>query len=361
MFIYLLLVVVVAFFQDVQIDRFVRVASPYLLLAIGFGVGRASLSDITVLKLKQHALVASIVATVFTVAYGFISTGDVSGDIRYQILSPMMFVAVPLLTFNIWILRTNLVASAGWLIFILYFIFLSATRSWLLAYISIVSIGMLLHGYILGGVIKTVSIGALKFLSVAAVFTAFLLLVSPDSVSRMADRFFSADSVGFDITTATRLAEIDYQLESWLADANSFLFGKGLGAAYGFGGQNIEYLYSHLGADGVAIDWWFAGHNFWVYSLFSQGIILGLVLPALIVFVFISSLKEIIMKNRWIGHDQESFKFIQMTFLVTSSILVSTIGGNPLGNRMFSLYIGIFLGVAVAASNAKKRPAIPIF
>lgn len=354
--IYLLLSLIVATFQGVEFDRFIRVAFPYVFLVIGFAVGRTILQDIGFRKFNALALTGSLVAMFFTVIFGFISTGAAMQDIRHQILSPMIYIAMPLLALNVFVLRKNILISITLLLVILYLIILSATRSWLLAFAGVMLLGAFFKDFSTESFSKSVAYGSARFSLILAASILAIYVASPETVDRMIERFLSSNSVGFDITTATRLAEIDFQINDWLQDTTSFIFGKGLGASYSFGGEHLEYLYVTLGHEGVAIDWWFAGHNFWIYSLFSHGIFLGWILPFSIIYLLFKNFKELMLTKVVKTTHPHAIIISTMVTLVISSVLLSTIGGNALGHRMLSLYVGIFLGIASTNISRKIKP-----
>lgn len=336
----------VAIILNVEFARYLRIVSPYVLLVLGFFVGARIKNDIGIDKAIKLILTASVGAIIFTVAYGFLSTGVGAEEIRYQILSPMMFVAIPIFAYNVWIIKRRVVFSIISLLSILFLIVLGATRSWLIAYIGIfftaVILGNTRHHGIVRSVINSVAMGA-----IAAVITfGVMYIASPDAVVRMLGRIFSSEEIGFDITTATRLAEIDFQIAAWLSDFPTTLFGNGLGAAYGFSGEHLEKLIMWLGEDGAVTDWWFAGHNFWIYSLFTQGILFGWIMPFLIIYCLVVGLRSALKEKSKKGLFTPDFEFNAFIGLMFLSTMLSTIGGNPMGSRMLSLYIGIAMGMA---------------
>lgn len=346
--VHLVLTFVVALIQGVEIGRYLRIVLPYFFLVLGYFVGIRSYAKFGFDKTLYILTSASLVAAVFTLFYG-LATGDFADNgIRYQVLSPMLFILVPVLAHKVFILKKDIKIASTLMLAILILILVSATRSWLVAYIGIVVLALSISkvssiwGLIKGGIRGVIFGGILVALALPILF-----LVMPEVISRFGDRIFSAREIGFDITSATRIAEMDYQINAWLSDIPSFLFGKGLGASYGFSGESLVQLVDLFGGDDMHIDWWFAGHNFWVYSLFTQGALLGWVMPALILSTLFATLKNIMDKRIKRDVDKSNSSAVMLCSLIFASVILSTIGGNALASRMLAEYIGVFLSLAI--------------
>jgi len=355
--IHLVLTFVAALIQGVEIGRYLRVVLPYLFLVLGYFVGVRSFTKFGFDKTLYLLTAASIVASVYTLFYSLVSVDFGNNGIRYQVLSSMLYILVPVLVHRIFIDKKGVKIAAVLMASILILILISATRSWMIVYIVVLVLGFIISRVtsILG--LVTSGIRGLFFSAIlAAIALPILMFFIPEVISRFGERIFSSEVAGFDVTSATRIAEIDYQLNAWLSDIPSFLIGKGLGASYGFSGESLDQLVYLFGNEVAYIDWWFAGHNFWVYSLFSQGILLGWFIPLLILATLFVTLKNIVSKR--IYSVVESCKSIssavKLCFLVFSSIALSTIGGNILFNRMFAEYIGVFLSLAIVITAPKN-------
>lgn len=336
--------------QGVEVGRYLRISLPYYLLVLGYFVGVRAVNQIGVVKTINLVIFATVTASIFTVIYG-LQTGDFSNNgIRYQVLSASLFVLVPILAHKLFLAKERLLLVSTAMLVILVLIIISATRSWLIAYIGIVLFTISLvsvrsiRGLIRGG-LRGLFICSL----LATLLFGVLAIVMPDAVSRMGDRIFSSQDIGFDMTAATRIAEMDYQINALLSDVTSFLVGQGLGASYGFSGSALEQLIGLFGSEQENTDWWFAGHNFWVYSLFTQGILLGWIIPfALICGLHISW--SVIKSSHSIPIllAPIAISTSRLCLIVIVSILLSTIGGNPLGSRFLGLLIGVFLSISIA-------------
>ena len=133
-----------------------------------------------------------------------------------------------------------------------------------------------------------------------------------------------------------------------------------MGASYGFSGEELVELIPVIGIEEASIDWWFAGHNFWIYSLFTQGVLFGLILPLLILYVLYENVRSMILHIRSregflnISQQDRIFLIYVLGFSLVGFVL-STIGANPLGSRMLSLYLGVLLGVFFMAQQKTNK------
>jgi len=345
--------------QGVEFGRYIRITLPYLFLILGYFVGIRSFSKFGVEKTVHLLTGASLVSTVFTIFYG-LSTGDFSENgIRFQVLSPMLFILVPVLAYTIFVAKKMITTAVFLMIAIFLLILISATRSWLITYVLVVLLALSVSKFkSFIGLVKGIFRGAIYGALIAIVTFPVLYLLIPEVITRFGQRFFGSEVLGFDITTATRIAEMDYQINGWLTDIPSFLMGKGLGATYGFSGPAADQLADLFvnNADIVDPEWWFAGHNIWVYSLYTQGILFGLVIPLLLLLASYLTFRNILKarKNYSTKKVDSDISYMMMCFLIFSSIIFSTVGGNPMGNRMLAEYIGVFLSL-VFALNSRKR------
>lgn len=330
-------------FLDVEIGRHIRVAFPFFLLILGYFVGIRLLSAFNPQDSVLLMLKSAMVAIVFNVFYGFATTGVGLNEIRYQILSPMMFIAIPGLCYHAFILQRKALISSSLLFVILMFIFIGATRSWLIAFFGVATVALMYRYVGKFGMLRGI-LGSTAIMSILMiVITGLLYLILPESVDRMVGRVFESNEIGFDITSAARVAEADYQFNAWLTNVQTFLLGNGIGAIYGYSGVDAELLFRLFGDSGIVDDWWAAGHNFWIYSLFSQGALFGLILPLIIVrCLFISTRNSLV--------DDSINKFLSLVFI---SFFLSTIGGNPMGSRMLAQYIGMCIGLLIAMPSLK--------
>lgn len=229
------------------------------------------------------------------------------------------------------------------LIFTLSVTLISVTRSLFLATMAITLLAALLRKGTLRNFLK--SVNGLTITSAIAGALLVTYFAFPEVALRWVERLTMARSDnGMDLTTLTRLAEIDNQLAQWSASTTTIFFGKGLGATYELSAlAGLEGLLSTDAYDG-RMDW-FAGHNFWVYSLFSGGLLFGIALPLAILYYFIRS--AFFCRRTLSASSSSEIKELALGTIATSSMILATIGGNPLGARYSGLLYGVFFAVMV--------------
>lgn len=346
----------VALSREVEFDRYLRTIAPILLLVIGYFVGPRAIYQIGFQKTVSLMMAASSVAAVFTLFYGFSSTGYSVSEIRYQIISPMNTFLVSFLAYKIFFERRGILVAALLLIGILVIMLISATRSAVLAYMGTIlfAVGLSRAGSF-KVLIKDGIVSVTAGVVLGAILIPLFMQLMPEVMNRLTERIFSSEDVGFDVTTATRLAEIDFQIEAWLTDLTTFLFGLGVGASYGFSGEDLQRLVAFVGGqEQIQVDWWFVGHNMWVYSFFTQGLLFGWVIPFLLLyFLYVSWGNLVTAKDAPIAERDLVLRQARMCVLLFVAILLSTIGGNPLGSRMMSQYIGVIISVTIALAKSR--------
>jgi len=336
-----------AFVYDVEFGNYIRILIPYLFLFVGYAIGRKLYHSTD--SVFQIMIVCSFFGSLATFLYAMFAQGISLQDARWQILNPILFIGVPIAVGSVLQGRRYRLFNSMTILFAVSLVLISATRSWMIAFFLVISIG-----YIIADIERTGRTILISLLKVAVGLIAvglFFVSIFSDEVGRMIERSIVGSEQGIDITTATRLAEIDFQLSSWTETFLSTLIGKGLGSYYGFGGELMRYILSVLGESGRVDDWWFAGHSFWVYSFYALGLLFGWVVPVMLVVYFGKSLIAI-RRRMLFGFPLEN----QLTFfLIFMSILLSTIGANFMGGRQLALYLGIILGMFEVLGGRPKN------
>lgn len=342
--------------NDVPLGNYGRLILAWVMFALGMGVASRLTHRNNHPMLTRCLLAGGAVSTLFTLAYGLTSADVGLGEIRYQILSPALLMFEALLLHIIIIERRRSIAPIFLIILCVVLQLISVTRSQILAFLIILLASFWLRS---GSFSKSLH-STLRFslpLGAALLVTALIAgLVVPELGDRWLARVFDTHEAGeIDPTTLSRIAEISDQLDQWGSSFWSVLFGKGYGAEYKWadiytrdlsGTFNIENLRSTRN--------FFAGHNYWIHSLFSGGIIFGLPLPIAILFGAIVAIKRAHVFNRFIGTTPMNTAFTRGT-LMTIAFLAYTIGGNPFGPRYSALLFGVSVGIMVTAYGLLNR------
>lgn len=337
------------FSGDLDAGRYVRVALPYTLMAVGFAVAFVAVQRNDVESATRWAVIAALVSTAFTFGLAVATAGDVQG-LRHRVLSPVFGVAF---VFSLRALLRPGRFQVGWAIAIcvvIAVVLISVTRS------AAITVGVALAAvYVIYRTewsrFRSKQLGPMLLL-MALLFVCMIFIATlgeSELLSHWYRRLFEARSnMGFDLTATTRLAELEAQLQLLQeGGAKALLFGLGLGAEYGWSTAYDHLLRQAIPASTIASDDNFAaGHNFWVYSVFSGGLVFGLWLPAVILLILLSATRTVVANKTKVDcpalYDQ-----LKTGYLVLLCFVASTLGGNPLGSRLGGLTYGYFFGLTV--------------
>jgi hypothetical protein len=333
--------------------NYLRTGLPYFLLAVGFFIGARVVRGGHGHTLCSIVLVSASVSVIFTLVFRLSRTGwDVSTS-RYEIMSSAMLPLQALLVHSIVIERSKSWIHYAMFSFAVAVQLLSVTRSALLA------TGMLLVTAIWMASPSLVAFlrnsGRRSLVGVLAVCVGTLIVgeLAPELSDRWLQRLFgSYETFGVDITTITRIAEVDQQLELWAETPFTWAFGRGFGSEYTWHIDYFVLLSQVLSPQELALVHTVGGHNFWAYSLFSGGVVSGFWLP----LAFLVSVVLLMGKVRRKADSDESYTLASRANLVLIAFLLSTIGGNPLSFRYAGLLYGMFLGVGATTFGTLSKP-----
>jgi hypothetical protein len=343
---------------EVYGNRFVRVALPYVLMVLGFATAFAAMERNQLRRTTLLAALAALVSTVFTAVYAFTIVGDVQ-DLRHRVLSPVFAIAFVYAARELVVSKQRTCVWASAVVVVMGAVVLSVTRSAAITVLAGLFAIFVLHRREIRA-IRSIWPIAVPIAGLIAVGLVSFSMGKGTIVSHWYQRVLTADdTLGFDLTAVTRLAEIDAQLSLWLDNgALSLLFGRGLGAEYGYSSAYDHLLRQALAASVIGGQETFsAGHNFWIYSLFSGGLVFGLWLPILVLCVVARAMTATIMlSRRGLSERQDG---LVIGLLVLICFVASTIGGNPLGSRLGALMYGYFLGLTVLSLRlASESPSV---
>jgi hypothetical protein len=332
----------VALFQGIDLSKYIRISAPFFLMTIGYFVTLRAIDDIGFRRILKIIAIASFLSITISIFNGLYLSQYSNNGIRYQILSPMIGIGLSLYSHKFFVERNSGVFTIFFIFSILLIVILSATRSALIGYFTII-----LSSVVAASLRHKQSIMKIAF-RLLLFATGFLILglFIPNEISSLYARFDGLSDFHTDVTTLTRLSEIRYQLTAFFQNFSSFLFGNGLGAYYGYYGGELDHFQGIVDQPGLDGELWFAGHNFWIYSLFSQGLF-GLILPFVLINSFLLTLKN--FKNEG---PKNIADINSLSFVVIISILVWTIGGNPLISRLSGLFLGAFFALAAHTNDA---------
>jgi hypothetical protein len=304
--------------------------------------------------------IGALISVAFTVIAGLVLTGQQVGEIRYQILSPVLLIFEAILLHKIMAAKTNVTRNTLLLVACLVLQIVSVTRSAILAFAVVLAASLWISSPSVGRFIRRslrIAVPGLVAVMAAVVFGS---AVSPAVVERWEQRVFTIEKYGVDPTTLSRLAEMKEQLDRWSSSPASILVGQGFGASYGWSQEFYDGLLD-TGAfklEGLEKHRSFFGHNYWVSSLFSGGILFGVALPIVLIcaaWTGVVTARKALRRRLDEGIRLE----ISRAALMLVAGLAMTIGSNPLSTRYAPLLLGASLGVLVVLRRqALDRPSV---
>ena len=339
----------VSMVRGVDFGNYIRVFFPFLLYVVGFSAASKCIIAGHQESLRKAVYWGSAISVFVTF---FVGLSAVQGDIfsaRYRIVSACVHIAIISSLVDVRMKEKFDVLSILTLASSVVVIVLSGTRS--LALASIV-VGLFAVLFLANG-IQNFRNNALKLVLSVIVAMPFMYYIGdifPDIGNSWGSRFDSLANNGFDLTSLTRIAEINGMLEIWGDNIWSMIFGVGLGRNYYWTGIELELVRSVLGSDFIGDEQFEAGHNFWVYSLYSGGLFFGPVFPVVIVTSLFYSVRMQV-KSLCRGRNFFFDSYFSLGGLSVVSFVLMTIGGNPLGPRYSGLLYGVLLAFVFVKPN----------
>lgn len=337
-------------------DQYARVILPIALFGLAFFFGARMTHTTRLVTLNGLIRLGCVVSVLFSIGAGLVNSGRDISEIRYQILSPVLLMFEAMLLHDILIAKRHVMKNTMWLVACVALQLVSVTRSSILGFGIIFLAALWLSSpTILRFVRRTVKISVPSGVAIAlAVFAS--AAVSPEVLDRWQTRVFAAEEHGVDPTSLSRLAEIKEQLNRWSESPVSMLFGKGYGASYGWSKDLWDALIDTqaFGLDGVDLEYTVFGHNYWVSSLFSGGILFGLALPLALIYATYYGVmtSRRLLRSRF---DEGTRLEISRTTLMLIATLAMTIGGNPFSYRYGPLILGAALGSMVVLLRRSEQ------
>ncbi|MEM5312193.1 hypothetical protein [Paraburkholderia sp. JHI869] len=335
--------------QHNPVGQYLRVILPFLLFALGYWAMCRPWHIVRIMQMQRALYYANVLCLVFTFFFGLLAVGGPLADIRFRIVSPTMLALQAMLLHQFIVARrfnmTMVIVFLGTLIVEL----LSVTRSLLIATILLAMFAAWLASPSVSHLIKSFfrTAIALSFVVALGVGTAWLF---PSITEHWTQRVTAAQNAESDRdpTTVTRIAEMRDQYDQVTESVESVLFGKGYGHLYRYSPIYYQYVNQTFSKDDYFnTSDWVAGHNFWVYQLYAEGIVFGFCMPLAVIVALIVAGNAF---RRWrrIAPRHPLLMPLSMALLVLAALPGASIGGNPLGTRFSGLVYGLALGLIVS-------------
>lgn len=336
-------------------QNYIIVGAPYLIMSGSFlflallcrrhGVGAVSKNFLPI------TLIASLTSCVWHVFYSATFFDGNLSDLRYRVVSPLLPFSLSILFATFYSGQRRLPSLIGLLI-LSSIIAISQTRSYLLTIATILPI-------IIYGFSKDKKAFTWKILTTFSILLSIIFLMyfiggtASEVINLWTNRILGSSSdFGFDITTATRLAEYHNQITCLLSSHLKMVLGCGLGAPYDYSGPYSDFLIETLGAEGSIQGYWNGGHSLWIYTLYASGFVFGLGLNAIFIFCCLAAIL-VIYKSR------KNPNTVKRTPIIASSALIAIFSTGftafPLGARSSAYFMGCLMAIVVAYYSKSRK------
>lgn len=336
--------------------------SLYATLAMGVPLGIFIVTMLAVASFAQDpaeltGLLTMIIgfalaSGLWKIGFGFVYYGLTLADVRYQILSgatPLLFaygVAAVLLRHRRLALPAMVLALAA--------VALSVTRSYLLVFlVSTLVAPLALPPQSLPRSMARIGIGLLGVM----VAITLIGLAEPQIIARWGMRLNAGHRLGFDLTWATRLAEVDYMLTRLQTDPAKLIYGFGIAAETRFSGAQAILIRAALGDGGLHYSSHGYGHNLYVGILYLGGLFTG----AALIVTLLGSTVGAVLRSRRSDHDQTHpearFALIWGIAACAGYAAFGLLGGT-FGDRSISFYYAVAFGLMIGGPGNLRPPPV---
>lgn len=357
--------VFVAYWQYVPLSNYQVMIAPYLLLFLAYwmasGLCRHFGADAAMRMFFPALKVLVAFSMIWTLYYGAQGSDVTLETVRYRVISAVLplgiaylisaavsqsltrwdkvFAALALLILIVGQTRSNILIVVVALIFATYGHSPNKV-TWLRKMKRVVLWGA---AWIVGAII------------LADIFQSFISTSTDAGFLEMwSSRIFgSTRQHGFDLTTASRLAEYDNQMKRLFSSPINALLGLGLGAPYTYSGVHADLFASVLGEDAIPVDYWNGGHSLWVYTLYANGLLIGGAFLVFIAYTVWTSIRLLKLTGKMaVRGDRHKIVTLATGYLC---ILTTSFTAFPLGSRPVTFLLGILIALLIGIEHALSR------
>jgi len=346
-----------ALLSSVPADQYIRVIFPFLLFAEGllvaWSAGKRGLST----NLVEWMFRGAVLSLVFTLVWGFVSTGMSVHEIRYQIVSPLFPFLVAYVGYELIIARTHRVRAAFLLAISIIVVAISVTRGFLLSlFVPIIAMILAWVMNLLRGrmaVPNAIRVGLLAAILIALLGATLLQTVAPDVLLRWDRRSLGAEN---SVTLYTRVAAAMDQWQQILRSPESALLGRGFGNSYHYSGLLLPQIApGGVSQRDAATPKWFPGEFMWVSMLYYGGLVVGTIVCLLLAYVALRSVKMLAaLLAQPTRRDTLLLRVAWVTSLGNLGFLGLTVTANPFVTRVSALYWGLCVGLCLCKIPLRK-------
>lgn len=313
---------------------------PFLIFSNAFLISsnytKDSFENLNILRI---VIISGIFAACWKVFFAFSYYGLDIGSVRYQILSgaTIMLFCYGIVSFFITKNKYYFIS----LILSLGLVLVSVTRTYIVIYIFVFLSCLMSLPY--KNFAKTIYKISVAFFFIILILW-ILITLNPVFEERWLSRLFINEASGNDLTALTRISEAKGQLELMSNDIFGALFGFGISAKTYWSGQEVNEIINILGSKFDTSGYSY-GHNLYIGILYVGGIIFGI--PVIFILMFLPILALIKFKKLY-GKLNVNQKNIGL-FAICSAFGYLFYGflAGTFGDRSMSLYYGLIFGFLV--------------
>ncbi|MCX4149419.1 MULTISPECIES: hypothetical protein [Paraburkholderia] len=329
--------------------NYLRVLLPYVLFFLAYKVGVSAWHPGRRKLIEDTLVNAMYLSLVFTLVAGLLAGGPID-QVRYHVVSPVFLGLQGFLLHEIIVARRVKLMYVAVLVLSIAIELLSVTRSLLIGTVGLFLFAIWMASPNVLRFARSVLRATLIAAIIGAVAGGTAVLASPNLADMWEQRIFlfQQDKNGIDPTTLTRVAEAQNQYDQVTSSLSSTVIGEGYGHPYRYAQEYISELAPYLGQARLdAMSVWEGGHNLWVYQLFAGGILFGLAFPGALLYGCYRCARSYKRSYR----SAVATQFMRNSgrhLIMLVGFILTTIGGNPMGQRFSGLAYGLSMGLMVA-------------
>lgn len=341
-----------AMITAVPFGHYIRVIYPFALFLEGFLVAWwVAANPLGAQRLVGIMAAAAIVSLFFTYWWGLHFTGEGLNQIRYQILSPLIPFLLVATGYDLFFSNRRIFLAFLVLLTTLIITWISVTRGILLlaAFAASIVLAAWLkvtwsrYAFLPRPFVKAIASSA----SIAIWGTLIILIASPEILHRWLVRGFG---VRHSISFWTRAAAVVGQYQQMANFHWSIILGLGFGNTYPWPLWVFPWIIPYV-RDPWTRSAWFPGEFMWMTFLYYGGVIVGGLVIIALTFAALRAFKilaDLIASRAWL---QPAMRPAWIGILGYFAFLGMGFTSNPFILRLSALYMGLCLGITLAASR----------
>ena len=337
-----------AFVNSTPFEHYIRVLHPFALFLMGFLVVWWTARDPRDASIIVSAMVAAaIVSLLFTLWWGFHFTGVGLGEIRYQILSPLIPLLIVVAGYDFFLARQRRLWSIVLLSSVIIVIAISVTRGPILAaglVAGIVVLVVLVDLARSGSVPRSILGGLVWGLCLPAIGILVAVLFYPEVAERWMNRALGESK---NVTFWMRAAAVIGQYEALNSSWHGWFIGQGFGSTYPWPISKYPWVLPYVGSE-FEFAGWFPGEFMWMPFLYYGGLVFGVAAPVALLWGAmrgIGMLGFLVRDRMWKEPQARPLWIGVLGYLV---FLASGFSANPFILRTTALFMGMCMGMIVA-------------